>query len=136
MLRYVLKDKVFLLIDNFKTDDDDYLKNNIRDYSNNQSHVSLEPFYEKDAEGNLTLAENNLYSKAYEKGYRNVKVTYIFRKGVLQRIELNNPKEKIADRYYALYQALRISLSLCPVDIEASFADTINCLGYRTRGKY
>jgi hypothetical protein len=100
ILRYLLKDKVLLLIDNFKIDSDDYLRNNIRDRINDLDHVPLEPLYEKDAEGNLVLDENNLFLKASQKGYGNVQARYIFRKGMLQRIELNNARQNISDQYY------------------------------------
>jgi len=101
ILRYLLKDKVLLLIDNFKTDSDDYLRNNIRDRINDLDHVPLEPLYEKDAKGNLVL-ENNLFLKASQKGYGNVQAKYIFRKGMLQRIELSNARQNISDQYYVL----------------------------------
>jgi hypothetical protein len=104
ILRYLLKDKVLLLIDNFKTDSDDYLRNNIRDRINNLDHVPLEPLYERDAEGSLTLDENNLFLKASQKGYGNVQAKYIFRKGMLQRIELNNARQNISDKYYVFFR--------------------------------
>ena len=94
IVRYRLHDSLFIPIDKFKTFADKYLRNNIRDYTNDNDFISLQPSLKKDADG-APLVEG-------ESDYRGIQSKYIFRKGQLQQIRVTGRNTAI--RYFVFIE--------------------------------